>query len=92
MPERSESTPAYTLARRLEAAIRVFKDPDFYVLRLRRKLAAREARATVLYTRILITPAGPWVDMLAAAMAEACGDAYDAIRILCERPPPIVAG
>ena len=24
------------------------------------------------------------------AMADACGDAYDAIRIMCERPPPIV--
>ena len=92
MPEKSDNAPACNLARRLEAAIRVFEDPDVYVLRLRRKLAARESRATVLYTRILITPAGPWVDLLAAAMAEACGDAYDAIRILCERPPPIVAG
>lgn len=91
-PEKSDSAPACNLARRLEAAIRVFKDPDVYVLRLRRKLAAREARATVLYTRILMTPAGPWVDLLAAAMADACGDAYDAIKILSERPPPIVAG
>lgn len=91
IPEKSTTTPAYNLARRLEAAIRVYKDPDAYVLRLRRRLAASERRAAVLYTRILMTPAGTWIDLLAAAMAEACGDAYDAIKILCERPPPIVA-
>ena len=89
-PIRSAPGGANAIAARLEAVIRVYQNPDAYVTRLRRKLAAQEGRgANRLFTHILITPAGPWLPEIAEFMADACGDAYDAIKILSERPPPI---
>lgn len=86
----NKRVPVYSLVARLEAIIRVYKDPKPYVMRLRQRIAAEQGRlARAICTRILAHP--PRVRRVKGSILDTV---YDDARkvahgLMSGRSPPI---